>query len=233
MQTQIKLKKVFTQALTHQRFANAYLLVGENAHEYPDKIVAYITNEVDRVKQRNYRDYIKFQEDLKKEDVKTLQKYFMLKPSETFDKKIYAIINVENASIAALNALLKFIEEPVSPTIAILTTTNKERVLPTIVSRCQVIVLDNQEKQYSEEVKELYQMIENEEDFDKMFVILHQNSKKYTYSTYFDVYQLLIEKYARHFQVVEALVLHQNKFEKSCNINLVLDQTLFSIKKNN
>ena len=41
-----------------------------------------------------------------------------------------------------MNALLKFLEEP-NNTIAILTTNSAERVLPTIVSRCQIINFKN------------------------------------------------------------------------------------------
>ena len=48
--------------------------------------------------------------------------------------------DVENASDSALNSLLKFLEEPSSNNIyAIFITDNIYQVLPTIVSRCEII----------------------------------------------------------------------------------------------
>ena len=42
-------------------------------------------------------------------------------------------------SVSAANSLLKFLEEPASDTVAILMTEQGQRILPTILSRCQVL----------------------------------------------------------------------------------------------
>ncbi len=52
--------------------------------------------------------------------------------------KIYIIDEVHMLSPAAFNAFLKTLEEPPSYAIFILATTEKHKVLPTILSRCQV-----------------------------------------------------------------------------------------------
>lgn len=52
--------------------------------------------------------------------------------------KIYIIDEVHMLSPAAFNAFLKTVEEPPSYAIFILATTEKHKVLPTILSRCQV-----------------------------------------------------------------------------------------------
>ena len=51
--------------------------------------------------------------------------------------KVYVIDECHMLSTAASNALLKTIEEPPEAVVFILATTNPERVLPTIKSRCQ------------------------------------------------------------------------------------------------
>lgn len=51
--------------------------------------------------------------------------------------KIYIIDEVHMLSIAAFNALLKTLEEPPRHVIFIFATTESQKVLPTIVSRCQ------------------------------------------------------------------------------------------------
>lgn len=53
-------------------------------------------------------------------------------------KKVYIIDEVHMLSAAAFNAFLKTLEEPPSYAIFILATTEKHKILPTILSRCQV-----------------------------------------------------------------------------------------------
>ncbi len=52
--------------------------------------------------------------------------------------KIYIIDEVHMLSTAAFNAFLKTLEEPPSYAIFILATTEKHKILPTILSRCQI-----------------------------------------------------------------------------------------------
>ena len=59
-------------------------------------------------------------------------------PPQTGKYKVYIIDEVHMLSQAAFNAFLKTLEEPPSYAIFILATTEKHKVLPTILSRCQV-----------------------------------------------------------------------------------------------
>ncbi|NHC38289.1 DNA polymerase III subunit gamma/tau [Scytonema millei] len=51
--------------------------------------------------------------------------------------KVYAIDECHMLSTAAFNALLKTLEEPPAHVVFVLATTDPQRVLPTIISRCQ------------------------------------------------------------------------------------------------
>jgi DNA polymerase-3 subunit gamma/tau len=51
--------------------------------------------------------------------------------------KVYVIDECHMLSTAAFNALLKTLEEPPDQVIFVLATTDPQRVLPTIISRCQ------------------------------------------------------------------------------------------------
>jgi len=57
-------------------------------------------------------------------------------------KKIFIILNVDMMNNEASNSLLKTLEEPLPGTILLLTTSAKDQLLPTIVSRCQLIKCD-------------------------------------------------------------------------------------------
>ena len=59
-------------------------------------------------------------------------------PPRIGNYKVYIIDEVHMLSIGAFNAFLKTLEEPPSHAIFILATTEKSKVLPTILSRCQI-----------------------------------------------------------------------------------------------
>lgn len=59
-------------------------------------------------------------------------------PPQSGKYKIYIIDEVHMLSAAAFNAFLKTLEEPPSYAIFILATTEKHKILPTILSRCQI-----------------------------------------------------------------------------------------------
>ena len=61
--------------------------------------------------------------------------------------RIYVMHLIENMTIEAVNSLLKFLEEPGKKIYAFLTTNNKSGILPTIISRCQSLVLKTVDRQ--------------------------------------------------------------------------------------
>lgn len=56
-------------------------------------------------------------------------------------RKVFVISDIERASLPAANALLKTLEEPPSQIILLLTAARRDQVLPTIISRCQIVGL--------------------------------------------------------------------------------------------
>ena len=59
-------------------------------------------------------------------------------PPQTGKYKVFIIDEVHMLSTAAFNAFLKTLEEPPQHVIFILATTEKHKILPTIISRCQI-----------------------------------------------------------------------------------------------
>jgi len=59
-------------------------------------------------------------------------------PPQTGQYKVYIIDEVHMLSQAAFNAFLKTLEEPPKHAIFILATTEKHKIIPTILSRCQI-----------------------------------------------------------------------------------------------
>lgn len=71
------------------------------------------------------------------DDIRSLNEQVRI-PPQVGNYKVYIIDEVHMLSPAAFNAFLKTLEEPPKYAIFILATTEKHKILPTILSRCQI-----------------------------------------------------------------------------------------------
>lgn len=178
------------------KIGHAFLLVGQNKNinynsaMYMARNLVCLENRIFdcqckkclQINNFNYPNLLllgKNNETIKKEDIINIITCFSFSTLEKNNKKIYLINNIENATLEAVNSLLKFLEEPEDNTYAIITTQNLDNVLSTIISRCQLFYLS------SDDNKNLIKLInerfpENKDDYE---LLLHC----------FDDYELLQE----------------------------------------
>jgi DNA polymerase III subunit gamma/tau len=74
------------------------------------------------------------------DDIRTLREAVMTLPYES-ERKVYIIDEVHMLTKEAFNALLKTLEEPPVHVVFILATTEQDKLLDTILSRCQVFTM--------------------------------------------------------------------------------------------
>jgi DNA polymerase-3 subunit delta' len=72
------------------------------------------------------------------EEIRAMQKGIQLKPFEA-RRKVVIIAEAENMHVSSANSLLRTLEEPPEDTNLILTSNDANKLLPTVVSRCQQI----------------------------------------------------------------------------------------------
>lgn len=155
LERQSNLFNFIDQQIDQQKIAHAYLLVGENDTTDSAYIMAQrfmcpqrgcsTCDVCQRIINHEHGDFIFLsgkESIIKKEEVELIKQQFNQTSLENSPYKIYVIEDVDNASIVAMNSFLKFLEEPDSNIIAILTTSNINRVLETIKSRCLIFHLD-------------------------------------------------------------------------------------------
>ncbi len=75
---------------------------------------------------------------IKVDQIRNLQVEFSKKGLESL-KKVYLLVHADKMSVSASNSLLKFLEEPNPGTVAFLLTEQPQKILPTILSRCQIL----------------------------------------------------------------------------------------------
>lgn len=97
---------------------------------------------------RNHPDVLYFEQGTKLgiNEVKKIRQHFSLKPY-TAKGRVVVLENASDMTLEAQNALLKTIEELPKEAIFILGTASDANLLPTIISRCQIIKLDVGTKQ--------------------------------------------------------------------------------------
>jgi DNA polymerase III subunit delta' len=94
-----------------------------------------------RINSGNHPDVHKVDPDglsIKVQQIRDLQEEFAKKGVES-SRKVYMINHADKMSVSAANSLLKFLEEPSSQTVAFLLTEQPQQILPTILSRCQML----------------------------------------------------------------------------------------------
>ena len=151
--------QTFVNSLQKGQLSHAYLLSGSNGTPLLD-IAKFFAKSILcddpaplacnscitclRVDDDNYPDFIVFdgsKSTIKKEAVTTIESSFEKKAFENKGIRIYILHLIENMTIEAINSILKFLEEPGQQIYAFLTTNNENSILPTIISRCQVLRL--------------------------------------------------------------------------------------------
>jgi len=144
-------------ALKNKQLSHCYLFVGdkgtfkkETAYLLAQSLVCEGSNPFaceecatcKRVLDNNYVDIVYIDGDestIKIDQINTLQSQFEKTALEKAGKKVFIINNCENMTGKAANSLLKFIEEPIGEMTGIFIATQVDRVMKTIVSRCQNI----------------------------------------------------------------------------------------------
>ena len=144
--------------IKNKHISHAYLIDENNNSEAFNIVMAFIkevltSDEPDeqskilreRIDSGNYPEIRIIEPDgmlIKKQQILDLQQDFSRVAVEG-SKRIYIIRDADKMRSETANSMLKFLEEPDNDIMAILMTNNFNNLLSTIVSRCQVIRLNN------------------------------------------------------------------------------------------
>ena len=157
--------QTFLNSLQKDQLSHAYLISGSNGAPLLDVATFFAKSILCddpsplacnscitclRVDDGNYPDFFVFdgsKATIKKEAVTTIESAFEKKAFENKGIRVYVLHLIENMTIEAINSILKFLEEPGQKVYALLTTNNENVILPTIISRCQVLRLKLIDKQ--------------------------------------------------------------------------------------
>ena len=129
-----------TNAIKNEQLAQALLFCGPRGVGKTTcaRIVARMINEFNEAENNNLNIFeLDAASNNSVDDIRNLIDQVRYPPQQG-KYKVYIIDEVHMLSQAAFNAFLKTLEEPPSYAIFILATTEKHKVIPTILSRCQI-----------------------------------------------------------------------------------------------
>lgn len=204
-------------------FSHAYLIKTNNLKEtYPivcdlaKKIICetndellYTNKEIESlIEENNFDDFYVVNPDtlvIKVEELNKLLDYFETKSVRNNGRRVYVIYGIERLKNDISNKLLKFIEEPENDIYGLIMTENIDLVLPTIISRCQLLT-------FSFDVSYDKEIIGNMKEFLKCFINNKINTIAY-YDNYFGIYEGDRGKYIECFSIIELLLsTYLNKY---------------------
>lgn len=137
-----KILEFLARGIDNNKISHSYLFIGLSdvgkftvAREFAKKLIASDKNSIVTHPDVHVID----QEDkIKIEQIRELSRRINLSPHSS-KYKVAIINNIERLGKEAANALLKTLEEPPANSTLILIASSLEEVLPTIISRCQIM----------------------------------------------------------------------------------------------
>lgn len=131
---------------------------------------------------------------IKKEQIVKLKEILSTKPIEGA-RKVYIMQHCDKLNIVSANSMLKFIEDADENIVAIFLTDNLDSVIPTIKSRCQVLIFNNYktEKKYNFLDNE-YQERENIEELLEISYNFLEYFTKNNINSYYKLKDLIYDK---------------------------------------
>lgn len=190
------------------------------------------------------------------EEIRILQNKLSLKPYEK-KIKVALIFNAENLTTEAQNAFLKTVEEPAENSLIILTAPDSSWLLPTLVSRCQIIQLPltSQISLSDKEVKEFQEIFskitlpkigERWETLEKLGIYQDRlKAFEWVDKMTFFVRKLLIDIYSKkeknspdnhliskYLNILISLSQTKSYLQANTNIRLTLENFLLNLEAN-
>lgn len=189
---------------------------------------------------------------IKKEQIIDLKEKFMT--VSLYDNvKVYIINGCEYLNEFSANTLLKFLEEPEKNIYAILLTNNINKVKQTIISRCQVIHLNNTKELIYDNIKmdkvlEFQKMYETKKIDTILFINKYFNDIFKDKESTIESLDMIVSLYKKNIEEliiksdnekelkklvkkIEIIIDCKKKIISNCNLKLVIDNMIISMEE--
>lgn len=238
--TQKEAYNILKNAIDHNRLGHAYIFETKNVQ---DKLAFATAFSECLLNNKDLFDLKIIKPDgiwIKKEQLLELQINYKTKSLDG-NYRIYIISEADKMNEYASNSILKFLEEPMDGIIAILLTDNIYQLLPTIVSRCQIIRLSYEEdsqvdSEFKQKILEFISFYEKNKLNtllyleDKWFNIVDTNEQK------LEALDIMINYYKNKIlengsiEKIKILLDAEEKVKINVNSKLLMDKLIYDLE---
>lgn len=234
-----KIKEFLNNKINEKKLSHAFLIETNEEKEIVQEILD-IFYKKEMIENKNIENnpyiYVILPENgnILKEKILNLQQLATTKTMNT-KIKIYFILQAEKLSISSSNKLLKLLEEPPEDFIGFLITKDKNKLLDTIKSRCQIFCINsNIDNIKNENAIDLQQIISlNYEEslqlktkllkLDKnQLIVLFDNLVYQVYESY------EISNVAKYYKILDNII---DMLNANVNIELCIDRLFIEMRK--
>lgn len=216
------IKSKFDQIIQNQiktnNLSHAYLIIGDFSPQ--------IFLEMFKI---NFPDFFELREDpIKVGNIRDLIHWLNLKPHSS-PKKLVVLYNIDKMTLEAANSVLKVLEEPPEFAIIILQAEKNDKILPTIISRCQII---RQESQTDIEIpanflsKEKISQMSYKDRFDYVAKIIDDEDLEKIINLWEQEYRLELLSGKDVKEILEAIFHSRRLLSTNTSVKLLLENLI-------
>lgn len=166
------------------------------------------------------------------EQARKVKDFLSLKPYQG-NKQAVVILHAESLTPESQNALLKILEEPPEHSLIILGTTSEDQILATIISRCQVVNLEDltteeSHTQYQDKIEKLRQS-SIEERFKFIEKLEEKERFLHALTAYFRHQFVLTPLRWEHKLFLQDLIQAEKLAKQNVNIRAILEYLMLKL----
>ncbi len=214
---------------------NSNILISENLEKRIDEIQKILSKlEINQ----NHPDllYLNDEETLGVEAAKKIRQFLSLKPFQA-KGRVVVLESAQNLTIDAQNSLLKTLEEPPSESSIILGADSDTKLLPTIISRCEIIRVQVTENRVQDK-KDFKSAIEHlvEASIEERFEFIEKLEEKEGFLKALIKYyrkELAFQSGIGNLEYTKELLEAERWNKANVNIRAILEYLMFTLPSKN
>lgn len=161
-------------------------------------------------------------------EIREAIKFLSKKPIQS-PNNIVVFYDAHLLTIPAQNALLKVLEEPPANSLIYLVTAQPDQLIPTILSRCQIIPPRPSEAHQSEGGSDLLIKLQSAKIGDRLKILDEQEFDRTTALKFLDDLELIIHNDLSLSKIYPSVSQTRKYLKANCNLKLSLDHLALSL----
>lgn len=213
----------------------SYLIIGGTLNQQRKQVKQIIKEENVSLKTSNPDLLLISEEDsIGINQIRQIKTFLSKKSWQSQSTKTVIIYQADTMTPQAQNAFLKTLEEPPANSLIIITASNKNSLIPTIISRCQIIRIANEDKTSKEKLNKYWEKWQKitQSTLDKKLGLASKLKKEDLNQFIFALQNQIKKKGSNKLKIkswLENLITARQMLENNVNLHHVVDWLILKL----